>query len=81
MVSFDCNIDFDAVFIFSNDCLALLSITRYRKNSNVFFLLDIVGAFETEFPIAMLGSTVSHSQLHHSRALVQGGQRICVTVC
>ena len=54
---FDCNIDFDPVFIFSNDCLVLLSISRYRKNSNVFFLLEIVGPFETEFPIARLGST------------------------
>ena len=37
------------MFIFSNDCLVLLSISRYRKNSNLFFLLDIVGPFETEF--------------------------------
>ena len=41
--------DFDSVFIFSNDCLVLLSISRYRRNSNLFFLLDIVGPFETEF--------------------------------
>ena len=50
-----------SVFIFSNDCLLLLSITRYRKNSNVFFLLDIVGPFETEFPIAKLGRKYSLS--------------------